>query len=269
MTVEPKFSATGQRSIGAEESPAVAPHAFAYSFRPIWDCKMNVILIYLCQPITGETEAAAYKFCSVKDNEEENALLDRRVLLHCAGHMQELHRNGQRLLLGVPLHFSTLAHSRTWNLFNDAFRGITQKVLRDMVFIVHDLGEVPDIRLVQELPKLAGSRHVLCTIERSKLNEVRSAGSIIHALGFELAENEPDEIKLNGQIKSMASSVIKTGYEPFLLAVANTSCALHAMAAGVRYLEGPVIHPMVADPHCAKTHKLEHLYPQHRAVSGK
>lgn len=269
MTADPKSFVNRHGSISAE----AAPSPLSYSFRPIWDCKMNVILIYLCQPAAcgglGETAAAGYKFCSVKDDEEGNALLDRRVLLHCASHMQELHRNGQRLLLGIPLHFSTLGHSRNWNHFNDAFRGISKQVLRDMVFIVHDFGDVPNIRLVQELPKLAGARHVLCAIERSKLSEIRSAGPIIHALGFELAENEPDEIKLTGQIKSMASSVIRTGYESFLLAVANTSCALNAMAAGVRYLEGPAIHPMVTSPHCAKTHKLEHLYPQHTAVGGR
>lgn len=243
----------------------------SFAYRPIWDCTTNVILTYLCQPIPpgslGRALGTSAGFCMVSSGDEHRALFDQAVLLHCAQYLETLRRSGARLLLAVPLHFTTLARSRAWAQFNDAYRSIPQEILRDMVFVVTELEGVPNIRLVQELPKLIGARYLFCVIERDGATAVRGAGVGIHALGFDLPKTPPDETEMLGHIKSLAADARQNGYESFALGVGSTSRALNAMAAGVRYLEGSAIHPMVSDPRYAFVHELEDLYFQRTASS--
>jgi hypothetical protein len=235
----------------------------SFAYRPIWDCTTNVILTYLCQPIPpgslGRALVGSGGFCTVCSGDDDRVLFDQTILSHCAQYLRELRRSGARLLLALPLHFSTLGRSRAWTQFNNTYLSLEREVLRDIVFVVTELEGVPNIRIVQELPKLAGVRYLFCVIERDGVTAVRGAGGI-HALGCELPKKPPNEMEMLGQVKSLVFDARQNGYESFALGVTSTSRALNAMAAGVRYLEGPAIHAMVSDPRHAFVHELEDLY---------
>jgi len=247
-----------------ERSFACSESRLSFAYRPIWDCVSRVILTYLCQPIPAQGVDTALLsttgFCSVSTGDADCALLDRTILTHCAKRIDTLRKDGVRLLLGVPLHFSTLSRPRPWKIFNDLYSQIPPVLLRELVFVIFGLEGVPNVRLVQEMSKLATTRHVFCVTEPDNTVAARFAYVRAHAVGLELPRTRGRERQVLESVKSLAGGARKNGHESFLLGVTNTSRAVNAMAAGVRYLEGPAIHPVVADPRCAFIHELEDLY---------
>jgi hypothetical protein len=234
----------------------------SFAYRPIWDCAFDMIVTYLCQPVPRGNLIPSPNagFCTMTGSDEDRAVLDRVVLSHCLRRIEESRTAGSRVQLAVPLHFSTLARPRAWSEYSESYRAISRDVLLHLVFVIFALEGVPNSRLVQELPKLTGARHVFCALARDDLIGERFGSTGIHALGMEIPELVPNEAEMAGCIKSMALDVRAQNFEPFVFGVQSTSCVVNAMAAGVRYLEGPVIHPMVADPRYAVAHGLEDVY---------
>jgi len=247
-----------------ERSFACTESGLSFAYRPIWDCVSRVILTYLCQPIPSQGVDTALLsttgFCSVSTGDADCALLDRTILAHCAKRIDTLRKDGVRLLLGVPVHFSTLSRPRPWKMFNDLYSQIPPALLRELVFVIFGLEGVPNVRLVQEMSKLATSRHVFCVTEPDNTVAARFAYVRAHAVGLELPRTRGRERQVLESVKTLAGDARKNGHESFVLGVTNTSRAVNAMAAGVRYLEGPAIHPVIADPRCAFIHELEDLY---------
>ena len=122
------------------------------------------------------------------------------------------------------------------------------------------LDGVPNERLVQELAKVASARHLFCVMEPDSTVAARFASTSAHAVGMELPRSRGRAKRVLESVKTLAAATRKNGHESFVLGVTSTSHAVNAMGAGVRYLEGPAIHPMVADPRCAFMHELEDLY---------
>jgi len=242
--------------------------SLTFGYRPIWDCTLKAVLTYLCQPIPkshlGVT--ATPGFCTASED-EERACLDRAVLAHAVKRISQMRVEGARVLLAVPLHFTTLARQRIWADFNKLYATISHDILRDVIFVILDLEGVPNIRLIQELPKLAAARHILCALDHNDRIGERFANTNVHAFGLEFPETGLNDAELNGCIKSLALDAEERGFQSFVLGIQSTSRALNAMAAGVRYLEGPAIHAPVADPRFAFVHGIEDLYAP-RAAQG-
>ena len=231
----------------------------SFRYRPIWDCAFDVLIAYLCQPVPpgDEVPSANAGFCTTTGNDEEIAVLDATILSHCLRHVETSGQDRSRLMLAVPLHFSTLARRRAWAEFSKTYRTVPRDVLSNMVFVVFSLEGVPNLRLAQELPKLSGRRHVFCALEPNSPVGERFGGTAIHAVGMEMPSHDA---QMAGRVKSMARDVRAQSFEPFVLGLQNTSSAINAIAAGVRYLEGSAIHPMVAAPRSAIAHGLADLY---------
>jgi hypothetical protein len=234
----------------------------SFAYRPIWDCAFDMIMTYLCQPVPRAAVVPSPNagFCTMAASDEHRALLDRVVLSHCLKRIEKSRQDGSRVLLAIPLHFSTLARPRPWAEYSAIYRAIPADMLRHLVFVIHALEGVPNSRLVQELPKLTGARHVFCALERDDPVGKRFGSTGVHAIGMETPEFVPNEAEMAGCVKSMALDVREQNFEPFVFGVQSTSYVLSAMAAGVRYLEGPAIHSMVTDPRFAVAHGLEDVY---------
>lgn len=253
-----KFTQHQDRSFACSESQ------LSFAYRPIWDCQSRMILTYLCQPIPAEGVDTPLLntsgFCSVSTGDADCALLDRIILAHCATRIDALRQSRVQLLLGVPVHFSTLSRPRAWKIFNDVYSQVPAALLRELVLVIFGLEGVPNVRVVQETSKLTAVRHLFCVTEPDNAVAARFAYVKAHAVGVELPRTRGRERHVLESVKSVAADARKNGHESFALGVTNTSRAVNAMAAGVRYLEGPAIHPVVADPRCAFIHELEDLY---------
>ncbi len=234
----------------------------SFVYRPIWDCAFDMIITYLCQVVPRGRGASQFNggFCTALKDDLERASLDRVVLSHCLKRLDKSRQDGSRVLLTVPLHFSTLAHPSAWADFNQAYRGVTPDALRYLAFLIFGLRGVSNNALVRELPKLTGARHLFCALECNDPVGERFENTAVHSVGIEMPQGVPDEARLTGFIMSKVRELRAREVEPFVFGVWSTSHMISAMGVGVRYLEGPAVHPMMADPRFAVVHGLEDIY---------
>jgi hypothetical protein len=235
----------------------------SFTYRAIWDCVSRTIHSHLCQPLppeASETEQLHNSgFCTaVSGNETDCALLDRNVLAHCATRIDQFRGARVPLQLSVPIHFSTLSRARPWVYFQEVYRQIPPSILRELVFVVFGIGGAPNVRLQQELPRLAAARQILCIADPGPNTSVQFAYAKIHAIGMEL-HSQPNAKSLEDSIRSIARAARSNGYESLLLGLSTANEARIARAAGVRYIEGAAFEALAADPRSALASELASL----------
>lgn len=242
----------------------VALRDISFVYRPLWDTVKQVVLTYLCQPTLAAIQNAetrpAYGFC-VAEGEDDQAALDVLVLQECINRATRLNSAGLRVLLAVPVHFTTIARPRFWMTYAAAYRQIPTDVLRDLAFVVFGTDQgVPNIRLAQELPKLSrGTHHVFCMIDHCESAGTQFAKTGAYAIGSTLNAREPEK-QIFEKLNVLARQAKEAGAESFALGVNSTSVVLNAINSGIRYLEGSVVRPAVSDPRHAYVHGVEDLY---------
>jgi hypothetical protein len=243
----------------------VAIKDIAFTYRPVWDTAKHAVLSYLCQPLivtAGDPEPGYL----APEEGEDAALFDQLTLEHCIDQALRLKTTGVRIVLAVPVHFSTLSRMKSWQAYSAAYRRMPAEVQRDLAFVVTGIDRgVPHIRLVQEIPKLAVSAYrVLCHISESESAGARFARTGAHGIGFAIMprDSEPQIVK---SMQQLAKEAQTAKVDCFLLGVPSTSVALAAVEASVRYLEGPAIRPAVSDPRHAFAHDVAELYRNRRS----
>jgi hypothetical protein len=250
-------------SRGLDLQGRISSHELRFAYRPIWDSTNKVVLTYLCQPKAGplgSCDEMSGSFCTA-DSESDQAFLDCRVLRECAERSVRLRMAGLRVILAVPVHFTSISHPRSWQEYAVALRQIPEAIARDFAFVIFGIDDgVPHIRLAQELPKLSKKAHrVFCAVDRWQGVSQRFAGTGTHGVGTALRECD-DEMQTISRIKEVARQAQGAGIGSFVLGLRSTSIALFSINSGVRYLEGPIVRPAVDDPRHGFEQGVEDLY---------
>jgi hypothetical protein len=235
----------------------------SFVYRPLWDTSRNVVLTYLCQPLpdTIRANATFSEPCTAIGGEEEQAALDMLVLRECLQRVSDLRRAGLRVLIAMPLHFTTLSRPRFWSRYSAAIDAVPPELLRDIAFMVHgfDAG-VPNIRLVQEIPRLTRlSRHVFCLFDDEEGVGARFRNTGTYAIGLALSPARSERAWIK-RMSLLMREARDNALEVFALGAASRSIAINAIGAGIRYLEGPAVRTTVADPRHAFAQNIEDLY---------
>lgn len=239
-------------------SPAHEPSAKAaptFRWRPLWDAAKSVVITYLCQPHdAGDTAREP-------DAESRQAALDRAILAECAAGTRRLHARGFRLLHGVPVTLDTISHSRLWAPYSRALKQVPPESSRDFAFFVTGIDSgVPNIRLTQELPKLSRLSHnIFCLLTDRGYVASRFLRTGTHAIGIALSPGDAEAVSA-ARISELSQQACGAGIAAFVLGLPATSLMLHALACGIRYLEGPVVRPAIGEPRYAFAQSLEDLY---------
>ncbi len=98
----------------------------AFAYRPVWDCAKHAVLTYLCQPALGPlpTDADLATAFLAAEDAEDLAFLDLLVLEQCGAQLKRLRLAGLRVVLAVPVHFTTLSRVKSWQAYSAAYRQI-------------------------------------------------------------------------------------------------------------------------------------------------
>jgi hypothetical protein len=234
-----------------------------FAYRPVWDSTKHAVLTYLCQPALHPLAAqidARERFVEASGPEDAERI-DRLALEHCLVHAEALRDAGQRIILAVPVHFSTVSRPKSWNRYASAYRRASVDIQRDIAFVVYGIDAgVPHIRLVQEMPKLALNAHrVLCTVEKPEGAGTRFARTGAHGIGLSL-DATVDEARAMKLIADIVREAHRSGTDAFVLGLRSRSMVLGSVDAGVRYLEGQPIRPAMTDARHAFAQGVEELY---------
>lgn len=244
----------------------VSATEISFIYRPIWDAKNRAIITYLCQPVimrAGDTGSnVPGGFCISIESEANQTELDILVLKKCVSQIEKLAAAGFRVLVAVPIHFNSLARPRLWETYQEFYRKVSLESSRSLAFVVHGFEDgVPNIRLVQELPKLPKERHRLfCVLNNFDRAGLQFANTGVHAIGFVMDSKFGSEKSAIDTMKSMSRAAQKVGAVCFVLGAESKSLVLNGIEAGLRYFEGPVVQTTVEDPRHGLAYILENLY---------
>jgi hypothetical protein len=228
-----------------------------FAYRPMWHQARNVVSAYLC--IDGES------FSESPAANEAGAILNRdeaareRVLEDLA----ELIRAQRRLLLGVQVHFDTLASATrrreyagalAWRLGNGAAELL-------IVEIVDAPPGVPQSRLFEIIASLRPyCRGVLVRlpIDAGEMKNLRGCG--VTAVGCEIDSCGGSEHTVMQQINRFSHTAENAGFSTYLLGANSRSLVAAGVGAGFRYLGGDAVAEPVERPYHLVNFQLADLY---------
>jgi len=237
-------------SLGDEQRHQVRAENTPFVFRPFWDSDRQVLLSYLAQPLP-DTCLPTSHFYGPPTAMPEHAQSELDILCLKAVHrrIQAVRGAGRRLLIAAPLHFTTLSRQRYWLMYRDIASAISPVELADVLFVLHGIDAgVPNVRLVQELPKLAVfARRLFCIAQDPGQIQRQFHNTNVQAVGAVVRAGEPERVLIE-RLQKLHIAARAAGMESFLLGAPRRSVVINAIGAGARYIEGVVMRGPVVEP---------------------
>jgi hypothetical protein len=238
-------------SLGDQRRHQLSTERTPFVFRPIWDSERNVLISYLTQPLP-ETCLPTARFFGPPDAvpaEPAQSELDLLCLKAAIQRLKALRQEGGRLLIATPLHFMTLSRQRYWLSYREVLGSVAIDDLADMMFVLHGIDDgVPNVRLIQELPKLAVfTPRIFCIASSANNIQRQFHNTNVRAVGLVARPGEPDRVLID-RLQKLHAAVRPAGMESFLLGATKRSSVINAIGAGIRYIEGVGMRHPVAEP---------------------
>ena len=251
-------------SLGDQRRHQISADRMPFVFRPFWDSERQVLISYLAQPLP-ETCLPTIPFdgpATAVPIEPVQSELDCLCLKAACQRIQAVRQAGGRLLIATPLHFTTLGRQRYWFSYRELLSSMSQEELADVIFLLHGVGDgVPNVRLVQELPKLTGfARRIFCLAQNADRIKRQFHNTNIQALGLLVRSGEPERVLVE-RLQKLHEATHAFGKESFLLGAMKRSTVINAIGAGIRYIEGVSMRRAVAQPQFAIAQGLHRLLP--------
>jgi hypothetical protein len=260
----PKPAAALSTAAAASKQDPLAKLSFSY--RPVWDKTRNVVSAYSCMAqvrLSDVGPAADDAAAMIGDDPLERARLDDMVQERVIADINDLMRDGLRVLLVLPVHFETLS--------SVARRRKFAKVLSER------LGEEPRKRLLIEidgvpvgvmqsrLVELITPLRALCrgvmlrfSLETTDFACVKGCGAF--AIGATVGGRVEPEFTLMLWMNRFARAAEKAGTETYAHGLRSLSQVAGAIGAGFGYLDGDAVAKPVAHPRRAVEFRLDDLY---------
>jgi hypothetical protein len=242
------------------QAASVSKPSFVY--RPLWDSARSVVLTYICQLLPESARGdAMFSAPYSTDSVEKQIILDEICLQECLRRATDLRQLGLRVLIAIPIHFSTLCRAKNWTRYRSVCESVSLETFRDIAFLLYGFDSgVPHIRLVQELPKLTRfSPHLYCIVDNAEAAGHRFRNTGAHAIGIALQSGTPEKPWIE-KLNLLARDTHGGGPELFVLGAAARSAAINAIGAGARYLEGPAVRSPLVDPRNAFAQEIQDLF---------
>jgi hypothetical protein len=224
-------------------------------FQPVWNAKKSLISSYA--PVVvhrqGETDASilttVYNLSSI---EVTHAILDAACYKSACAALTELMQRGEQAAILLPVHFSTVDHSRFIGAYLDA-GAAHQDLSRE--FISFELCDLPNglsrYRLREAVAYLRGrSRAISASLgpnwASQSLALFKEMG--IFAVGIAPAGMAPGEQRIMATLEAFASKCDAAGVMAYCLETHTLSLLSCAIGAGFGFVGGRAVGPALDGP---------------------
>jgi hypothetical protein len=221
-------------------------------YRPMWDVQKGVVSTYISVPAVrypgGGLMVGERHFPEIED-EAVAARLDRVVLQRVSDELTTMIEEGRRLIIGIPIHFSTLAASATRVEYLRLCQGIPQLAHRFVIFEIIGTPEgAPQSRLLELSTTLR--RYARAVIARMPLDSrllKTLGGTGLLAVGIEMTQANAEQTT-SDRLAAFAAAAQQAGLSAYVHGLKTLSLTSTAVGAGFRYIDGDTVEKFVNLP---------------------
>ena len=224
----------------------------SFAYRPIWDLKSKLASIYQCVPMRlfpGHGRRVGY---GVLDSPDPHAIarLDLETFTEALRMLDELQRNRFQIFISTAVHFETVATPKFRDVFMEIGRRVPARMRQFIIFdLVHLPEGVPQIRLAEFVTALVPFGSAVLARVALPCKSIAKYGEIgLHAIGIDLRGDKTPEIELIPRINQFVAEAERHKLWTYVRSLGRSSMVMAANMAGVRYVAGERIGPLVEVP---------------------
>ncbi|HEX6958820.1 MAG TPA: hypothetical protein VF194_12610 [Ferrovibrio sp.] len=234
-------------------------------YRPMWNLRHKVIANYFATVgavnVFGDRlwdTALRREYEGVLSTAEFDIFIARRALRDMAANVAQ----GQKILLGWPIHFETLA-SRTGRLaYLDLCRTIPDAVRQLLVLELDGMPEgTPQSRLLEIIAVIkpfCRGQNVRVPWMFRNFGQMTGAG--LNGVGFDLAATPRGDAERIRILNEFAAAAGKVGLRYYVHGLNTRAQALAALAAGYEWINGDAVNRLTDLPGKMARFNVEDLY---------
>ncbi len=225
----------------------------SFAYRPIWDLKSKLVSTYQCLPVRlfpGYGRRYGYNVLDTSSDPYAIARLDLETFKEALCMLDELQRNRFQVFISVAIHFETVTTPKFRDVFMEIGRRVPARMRQFVVFdLVHLPDGVPQMRLAEFVTALVpfGSA-VLARVALPCKSLAKYDKIGLHAIGIDLRGDKTPEVDLIPRINQFVAEAERHKLWTYVRSLRSSSLVLAANTAGVRYVEGDRIGPLVEVP---------------------
>lgn len=225
-----------------------------FIYRPMWDVRRNALSTYLCVPTVDRgpvhTPRIGYEIAGGSESPLLIESLDLACLDRVRFDLENIVRQGRKLLIGCPVHYETLRASRRRLRYLERCGRLKPALRQFLIFEVCGIPEdVPQIRmleLVAPLNPYSRARTVRVPINRSNFDAFQGVNA--HAVGIDLSETRRDESEIFHLYNKFVDAAGRVKLRTFVHGLRSLSLASAAVCAGFDYVDGDAVQSATAVP---------------------
>lgn len=236
------------------------------TFQPVWHIKNNIITGYFCS-LTRDGKAVSPHGAELFPGNSADvaaAKLDAAIYKNAAEAIRYLLKHGLKALLIVPMHFSTVDRLRFMGPLLESGRDLPDEAKSLLVFELNQLPrDLTRFRLREPVSYLRTRARALLArtgFEPADLDIFKEFG--FHGVGVDLADYEWKEARLLKGFERFVEDAETYKLQSFVHGISSKSMVVAAMAAGVRYMDGPAVSDPIESPKHIQPYELDMLYQE-------
>jgi EAL domain-containing protein (putative c-di-GMP-specific phosphodiesterase class I) len=242
--------------------------AFAHlklRFHPMWHVHNKLITGYRCV-FALNNERVSYrdgaKLLNETSEEVLKAKFDLAVCMQATAHLNIMLKRGQKALMIVPVHYSTMEQPRLMAPFMDLSAKAAEEARKLLVF---ELLGVPvglsRFKLQEPITQLRSRCRALVVrsgVDFTNFESYRDLG--VHAVGMDASEYPWKEAKMIAFLEQFAAVAQRFRLQSFVHGVPTNSLTVAAVASGYTYVDGPAIAADLDSPERIHSFGVKSLY---------
>lgn len=235
------------------------------SFHPVWHVRNRLITGYRCALSMNGQDLTARETALALDTENGDiakAKIDAMIYANAVAGIQNLLQSGQKALLIVPIHFSTIDHMRFMVPLLDAGASLPADAQSLVVFEILDIPQnTSHFRLREPMAYLrTRSRALIGRIgfDFTSLDAFRELS--FHGISLDMGDYKWNESRLLPFFETFTQTAQKQKLQPFVHGIRSASLTVAAISAGFSYIGGPAVAAPLTAPERAHPFAVESLY---------
>lgn len=246
------------------ETYEIPPDLF-FAYMPAWLVRREMIAAHSCVPAriaqSGTVLTGADAIAS-RRRAADNFGLDFLGLMKARRDIERSLGTGTPAVIVLPVHFETISTPRFRNSYVSHAARLTKEMRRQLIIEITGMaGDIPPFtfaKIADTLRPFCRDMLVRVQLETRSFAFLQNVG--IHSVGVDLGERPNSETQVFPFMESFNERAKKAGISTFVHGLKTRSSVSGAVAAGFRYLDGPIIAPPIEIPERSRPWNAKDVY---------